>query len=58
MRYLVCLLVSRIVQKPLDRLSQNLVERRQMGHGINRSILVVIWVMLHYGLGKVIVTVK
>ena len=47
----VCVCVSRITQKLLNRFSQNSVERWHMGHGTNRYILVVIRLMLLSGLG-------
>ena len=45
---LVCLLVSRIMQKLPNQFSQNSVERWHMGHGRNDWILVEIRITLRY----------
>ena len=50
-RQFVCLLVSSTVQKLLIRFSQNSVERRNMGHGRSRQILVVIRITFRQGYG-------
>jgi len=47
----VCLFVSRIMQKLLNRLSQNSVERWHMGHERNQKIFYII-IIIYFAISK------